>query len=168
MSGRVEKRSEIRQTKVSLRRRLNHLLRKSKSSSSVGPDTANTSEPADTTNNNLAHVAKCDFRNLEINVANQEENEEEDGGALSLADLESDQLSPFVTRRAGSTPKVLYFTILNFKEICGILFLYIGIRYTPAFLLITRLFLTLNTNSLYPIWKKTVASDKQISLHHRH
>ena len=109
MSGRVEKTSEIRQTKVSLRRRLNHLLRKSKSASSVGPDPSNTSETADTTNNNSEHVTKCEFPDLEINVANREENEEEDGGALSLADLESDQLSPFVTRRAGSTPKVSYF-----------------------------------------------------------
>ena len=122
MSGRVEKRSEIRQTKVSLRRRLNHLLRKSKSASSVGPDTSNTSEAVDTTNNNLEDVIKCEFPVLEANAdQDQEENEEEDGGALSLADLESDQLSPFVTRRAGSTPKVLYFTILNFKKICGLL-----------------------------------------------
>ena len=117
VGGRIEKRSEVRQTKVSLRRRLNHLLRKTKSGSSVGPESLNTSETEVTANDDNSELEKkCSSPSLECNVENhREEHEEEDGGALSLADLESDQLSPFVTRHAGSTPKVMCYSCISIK-----------------------------------------------------
>ena len=94
---------------MSLRRRLNHLLRRTKSASSVGPEVLDTSETVHEEGDKLETVDDNVVDVYELGTSIVEEEEEEgDGGALSLADLESEQLSPFVTRHAGSTPKVPY------------------------------------------------------------
>lgn len=115
VGGRIEKRSEGVQSKVSIRRRLNHILRRGKSGSSVAAEPSENVAEHDTDSGS----EKEDVAGVSEEPARAEGDEEEadqaDGGALSLSDLESDQLSPFVTRNAGSTPKVsLHFgTIVN-------------------------------------------------------
>ncbi len=100
LNGRVEKRTDPKQSKVSLKKKLNHLLRKRKDglAESQDPSTSST---------------ESEEQPEDVDDANQSVEEGEDGGALSLADLESDATSPFVTRHAGSTPKVA--CCLNFQ-----------------------------------------------------
>ena len=100
----MEKRSEARHVKIALQRKLNHLFRKTKrSSTDSAPDAAEDpltpAEDKETEKDQEPEVKSAQ------NCSEKEE-EDVDSGALSLADLTSEETSPFVTRHAGSTPKV--------------------------------------------------------------
>ena len=99
-------------------------MHRTKSASSVGPEVLDTTEAVHEEDDKLATVDDNVVHVSELGTSTVEEEEEEgDGGALSLTDLESEQLSPFVTRHAGSTPKVPYLFQLWHPVCCLIWFI---------------------------------------------